>query len=211
VHSGLHCAEGSPVADGVEIILLDFSRNPKEFHDTLSHCTALNACCEALLKAGKSPKLPSGAHLFARPEFFDAALATIAREHWDLKRRHVVVSHDLEAHVMHAVKTLPSRSQVRLKHRQAIHCSIPQSTECDHSDANPGKREPATHSEEDDFVEPTRSDEPFPFHDLVVKRTFIELPDASSIYSGPSSGQKTASTTDANPRSRFRPRRGMTT
>jgi hypothetical protein len=184
-----------------EIILLDFSRNPAAFYLALQNCTALRNCQEALKMFGMSVELEKGAQLFVRPEMFDAAKAAINRAAWDLKRSHVVVAKALESEVMHAVRSLPSSAQVKLKKRLTSSLQAAGSSEEDHEKGETNDAEAAKQDDEQVQLQMSRLTSMY-----VVHNTFIHVPVAESLYSGPSSSQKTKSTTDANPRVSLRRR-----
>merc|ERR550532_1340204 len=176
-----------------EIILLDFSRNPKTFRDVLQECAELNPC--------RQEELPSGAHIFVVPEDFEDAMHAVEREGWTLKRRHVVVAQEFEEVVMSVVKKIASREQVRLKSRTvACFCDAKEEPQVQVGTPDFPKSQQASASE--DGQERLER-----FMLFCVKRTFIHIPCADSIYSGPSSGPKTVSTSDANPRVLVHPRK----
>jgi len=147
----------------------------------------LQECSE--LHASHHQEHPSGAHIFVRPEDFCKAMDAIDREGWTLQRRHVVVANEFEDLVMEVVKKIPSRQQVRLKSRTAA-------TLC------PANEEPNAEKASENAQESFEL-----FLQFCVKRTFIHVPCGSSIYSGPSGGPRTTSTSDANPRVLVHPRK----
>lgn len=193
-----HCSAQSqqPSSDESQILLLEFSRNPEVFRDALEHGEALQECREAMLGAGFQTALPGGAHLFVLPDLVPIALAAISQQGLTLNRRHVIVDQESEAQVMRAVKSLPSRAQVRRKNREAVQLPPP----------DPQSEGCVDVSEADD-VEAVIFDKRDWIKLIVVKRTFIHVPIPASIYSGPSGGPKTVSTSDANPRVAWQPRR----
>eukprot|EP00933_Yihiella_yeosuensis_P081228 TRINITY_DN94791_c0_g1_i1.p1 TRINITY_DN94791_c0_g1~~TRINITY_DN94791_c0_g1_i1.p1 ORF type:complete len:678 (-),score=97.93 TRINITY_DN94791_c0_g1_i1:405-2213(-) len=181
-----------------QIILLEFSRNPKSFFDALNACPKLQACKSALETVGLSSLLPdSGAHIFVSPGTWHAALDAISREDWNLKKRHVIVAEEFEDTVKQAVAHIPSRDQVRLKCREATGAEEGVAPEQAASSQRGKDAKPQNASKEDQEI----------FPDLVVKRTFLYVPIESSIYSGPSVGAKTVSTSDGDPRVKTLPRK----
>eukprot|EP00928_Gymnodinium_smaydae_P031600 TRINITY_DN23148_c0_g3_i1.p1 TRINITY_DN23148_c0_g3~~TRINITY_DN23148_c0_g3_i1.p1 ORF type:complete len:414 (+),score=37.38 TRINITY_DN23148_c0_g3_i1:71-1243(+) len=83
------------------IHLLEFTRSPQAFFDALMESDALAACRLALTQEEYEPLLPSGAKVFVFPDQYEAVVAAIGS--YDLKPRHVVVSHEFEANVMNAL------------------------------------------------------------------------------------------------------------
>mmetsp|Transcript_55096 Transcript_55096/g.98305 ORF Transcript_55096/g.98305 Transcript_55096/m.98305 type:complete len:679 (+) Transcript_55096:45-2081(+) len=196
-----------------EIVLLDFSRNPKIFQEALHGCPELQACTQCLETASLPSQLESGARIFVGPGIFHAALDAIAREGWDLQKRHVVVAQEFEDVVMLAIAKLPSRAQVRLKGRQTaatLHGAAETAAGSSQGDQNQepagtsGDAEPQhARTQRNDTQDDEQVEEMYP---RLVKRTFIHIPVESSMCSGPSLGAKTASTSDANPRVTVHPR-----
>lgn len=170
------------------VYLLEFSRSPSSFLEALLNHPALQACADDLAaivtdvwaEAGP-PLLKSGAKMFVNPEQVPLVLEQIRAEGWQLKPRHVIVNDQYEEAVV-----------FRLCRASALVIAVVQKR-CSEMGAFGVRSEEALQSE---WLS-------------VVKRTFIHLPIPSSIWSGPSSGQKTASTSQAhvavNPRQRKRP------
>jgi len=240
-----------------QIILIDFSRNPKTLRDVLRECATFASCCHQQLP-------DSGGHVIVRPEVLRDALAAIEREGWALKRRHLVVAEEAEELVMRCIRErLASKEQVRPRSRTvaSLAAAAPAreqpaapDPECDRSVEQSSAHAPlgaagrpgsengggfGRHSAEAMsggagrrclLAEPLEGDsgggrlseaqadgemlgggpsERFElFVQFCVKRTFIHVQCASpSVYSGPSSGPKTVSTSDGNPRISVRPRR----
>lgn len=183
-----------------DFYVLTFSRHSRKFREVLDDAGGL--------------ELPSGAKIFVRPEHYDPVVEQLRVDNWDLKKYHVVVSEEHEATVMRAVASLPSKEQIRRKDRVAL--AVP----------NSPSQEAAGSANDDAGVESLESDDggsapvvealdsegdedpsmgSLPV--VLVQRTFIHVPLPSSIYSGPSSGQKTASTTGTYGATGLRPAR----
>lgn len=130
------------------------------------------------------------------PEQAEAVLEVVLSNGWDLKAWHVVVSSDIEDAVVKAVNNLRSNDRVKQKRRELISQAAPTvpSTACAGPQAEEHQQGKDTDTAEEEF---------FP---VLAKRTFIQVPVPSSLWSGPTSGQKTKSTTDANPRMVDNPR-----
>merc|ERR1712129_332461 len=54
-----------------KIYLLEFSRDPKSYHEALLECDELQCCRKALIAHGFHPELPCGAKVFVPPETFE--------------------------------------------------------------------------------------------------------------------------------------------
>eukprot|EP00435_Cladocopium_sp_Y103_P073330 s78_g43.t1 len=183
------------------VYLLEFSRSPSSFLEALLNHPALQACADGLAakvtdvwaEAGP-PLLKSGAKMFVNPEQVPLVLEQIRAEGWQLKPRHVIVNDQYEEAVVEAVSGIRSRDRVVQKR-----CSEIGAFGASISGQAGGSSDPGEKPEEASQSEWLS----------VVKRTFIHLPIPSSMWSGPSSGQKTASTSQAhvaeNPRQRKRP------
>lgn len=175
----------------------------------------MEPCRSALAAQGFACEQPSGACVFVAPDEFESVREEI--ENRDLKPFHVVVSREYEQAVMDAVASLPSKAQVREKQRTtsaiAATCATCQaekprftcqrchgawycSRKCQQQD---WRRHKAVCSAPEVDLEGE-----FP---IVVKRTFLEVTVRNSLRSSPSSGTRTKSTTDADPRKGVRPRR----
>jgi len=124
--------------------------------------------------------------MFIHPEEVAPVMNTLSAEGWDLKPRHVIVNTTFEKHVVSAVESLKSNDQVRTKKRMEL--SLDTSILTEHEDEVPT---------EDSNV-----------FTCLLKRTFLHIPTPSSLWSGPSSGPKTASTTDRNGKNPRQSRKG---
>jgi len=203
---------GKPPSFSVHII--QFSRHPSMLRAALLEGIELKACREALAAEGFSPEQPSGAKVFVKPSQFDSVLSATAS--LDLKPWHFVVSDEFEKAVDEAVKSLPSKAQVREKQR----CRVPAGPCASCGAINPrftckrcnlacycSKR-----CQQQDWREHRKvcmplqaeiDDSGFP---VVLKRSFLEVPIQTSLRSSPASGKQTKSTTDADPRKGPNPR-----
>lgn len=124
---------------------------------------------------------------------FELILVTVREEALDLKPRHVIVSDEFNDALQEAIGSLRGGDRVKQKQRSPFiitateHATAPAERSDDVSGGGP--------AEEARNV--------FPY---IVKRTFIHIPVASSLCSGPSSSPKTASTTDAHSENGANPR-----
>lgn len=108
---------------------------------------------------------------------------------------------------MEAVRSIPSRAQVRQKQKSAVPVAVPR---CGHCAAKrPTFR--CTHCGDVWYCSKACQKQDWPLHKLptptVMRRTFVHIELSSSMRSAPSSGTKTASTSDANDRITVQPRR----
>mmetsp|Transcript_115812 Transcript_115812/g.212869 ORF Transcript_115812/g.212869 Transcript_115812/m.212869 type:complete len:244 (-) Transcript_115812:238-969(-) len=213
-------ADNAPISDALlrnspdpseKIVWLEYSRHPRGFEKALQTCAELEPCRLELSAHGFSPKHSTGAHIFVRPELFEAVSEAANARASQLHARHVLVAVEFEELLSKAVGKLPSRLQVRVKNRQVTSLS----GNAQHEQGEGGEPDEDSLSEVD-MVEPqpdktwphedpqTAKQDPHAYQSLeqvpyVVKRTFITVPVKSSIYSGSSSGQKTVSTSDKDP------------
>lgn len=112
----------------------------------------------------------------------DMGLKPLESQDGSLKPRHVIVSSDFEGAVVGAIDSLRSSDRVKEKSRLVVTKSRQ-------------RPEQATDSEldsEDEEKVGTHAEAP-----CIIKRTFVDVPIQSSLWSGPSAGPKTVSTTDA--------------
>jgi len=204
---------GKPPSFAVHVI--QYSRHPSILRSALLEGEELRICRDALAANGFSAEQPSGAKVFVLPEQFDSVLSAI--DSLDLKPWHVVVSEEFEKAVDQAVKRLPSQAQVREKQRTHVpsgpcascgmvtprftcqRCNLVRycSRGCQQQNWRDHKKLCIASQENVD-------DSGFP---VVLKRTFLEVPVQSSLRSSQVSGDKTKSTTDADPRKGMNPRK----
>lgn len=205
-------AVNAPLSDAIllsrpvssSVYLLEYSRSPQSFRSCFLTCPKLQECHALLIDNGYDTELPSGAKIFVSPDQFQPVMQTLSAECWELKPRHIIVNDDFEEAVVQTVNSLRSSDRIKQKTRAVLELG----KDLDHAQAS---TEPSV-----DFDEstgegaatacPQRSVgadlEAVPF---IVKRTFIHIPVQSSLWSDPG-GQKTASTTDADPRCGPNPR-----
>mmetsp|Transcript_29 Transcript_29/g.70 ORF Transcript_29/g.70 Transcript_29/m.70 type:complete len:894 (-) Transcript_29:155-2836(-) len=172
----------------VRCSLITYSRSTKKFRAALLKGPELAECRDALQGAGLRVELHCGAHIFVRPEYYKVLMGKL--ESYDLKPRHVVVAPEFEENLTAAIRSLPSKEQTRPKGDRVelrIHTG---------GAASSGNPNPQAFPESSVNVEGIYE----------VQRTFIQISVPSSLYSGPSSAMKTASTGDANPRVVVQPR-----
>jgi len=204
------------------IYLLEFSRSPESFRLCLLDRPKLVECHTSLREKGFDPDLPSGAKVFVNPNQFQPLMHALDTESWELKPRHVLVSDDFEEEVLAAVESLRSNDRVKQKQRSTVigMAEASNGTETFGQDLQaPANMRTGASEESAETVQSSHESMGGPAEssgdnrradinlDLyLVKRTFIHIPIPSSLWSGPTSGQKTASTTDADPRFGQNPR-----
>merc|ERR1711871_1842889 len=96
--------DSDPVA---KFVVLEFSRDPKEFHAALLEGAELRDVRQALEEQGLPVQLASGTKVFSRPGVYQHA-CQIANDQ-DLKPRHVVTEIQFEKSVMATITSLPSK------------------------------------------------------------------------------------------------------
>lgn len=200
----------------IGVHVLQYSRHPPALRAALLEGDQLKACREALAGHGFTPELPCGAKVFVRPEHFESVADAVADK--DLKPWHVVASDEFLQLVDAAVRSLPSREQIRKKSHahfsthtmcngcgassprfQCSHCKLVGycSRACQERDWRAHRR---VCLRVDDDV----TDAGLP---IEVSRTFLNVKLGSSMRSAPSSTNKTQSTTDADTRKGLNPRK----
>jgi len=163
------------------VYLHQYSRNPKSFQDALLQGPELHDCREALQKAGLSPQLPCGAKLFVKPFEVKSVLEALQLS-GDMKKlnaSYVIVGADFENALAAAIASLRSSEQVHKKRKSEISAAQAATTA-----AYFGCSVPTTIGEHTGIP-------------IVIRRTFIELPVASSLPSS-SSRHSAATTTEAS-------------
>lgn len=95
------------------VILLEFSRDPRSYHDKLRECQELKECRDALEKAGAASELPSLAKVFVPPEMYDATMEAVRIFGLELRGRHVLVTPEFEETVKHVVHVPGNPEKVR--------------------------------------------------------------------------------------------------
>lgn len=91
------------------VILLEFSRDPRSFHDALRECEDLKDIRDALKSAGAESELPSLTKVFVPPEMYDAVMEAVRIFGLELHGRHVLVVRELEENVKRVVHTKGSK------------------------------------------------------------------------------------------------------
>jgi len=188
--------------------VLTCSRHPPELRRALLGGPYLKSCREELAKHGFSPELPCGAKVFVKPEHFESVVDEVIDR--ELKPYHIVASDDFMILVDTAIKTLPSKSQVRVKSEE----QLPACERCETCGAKAGLR--CSRCGFAFYCSQMCQQQHWRWHKracsiadmpIVVERTFIQVKIKSSLRSVPSSGDKTASTTDADKRKGSNPRK----
>lgn len=160
-----------------EVYLLEFSRDPASFHNTLMTCPELDSSRQALEHAGFRVELPCKAKVFVKPELCQVVRDPIGE--LQLKPCHLLVAKEYEDLIKGAVRC-KGKEKVRCKHEEDV---------------------PLGMSRLRQFAVSNGADIE------VVSRTFIHIAGSSpnSLRSAPVGGAVTASTSDArglrNPRS----------
>lgn len=160
--------------------VVEFKRNPRVFFEGLQNSTALAACQEALANAGHECELPGGAKLYVKPQHVEPVL-----KHLKTTRVRFQDGEQFEFEHLTA-RHLIVGEELRRALDQAIQ-SVP----------SRGRQRIMT----------KRRTDPIGVVPWVVKHTFFHVPVPSSLWSGPSSGAKTVSTTDAYPKCGENPRK----
>jgi hypothetical protein len=192
----------NPLAEPIQVVCLEFTRHPRGFHQLLRTCAALKPCRSKLVQHGFDFNHSTGAYIFVSPEHHEAVAQAIETHQMHLHPRHVLVALELEELVIEAVGTLPSSFQVRVKGRQVTPIGVDAPQE-----GGEGKETEDDSFDEDDIVELQPSHEAGPSYQqslpqpFIVKRTFIDVEVRSS------SGAKTVSTSEADPRIKFKHKR----
>jgi len=163
------------------VYLHQYSRNPKSFQDAILQGPELRDCREALQKAGLSPQLPCGAKLLVKPFEVKPVLEALqlSGDMQRLNASYVIVGEDFEGALAAAVANLRSSEQVHKKRKSEI-----SSANAAAATAYFGCSVPITIGEHAGIP-------------IVIRRTFIELPVASSLRSC-SSRHSAATTTEAS-------------
>merc|ERR1712087_449621 len=177
-----------------------FTRTPREFHNVLMEGEDLRPCREALHAAGYDPQLESGVKAFVHPWQYEPFMRhlneLVESQTLSLVPKHVFVAPDFQDPLLSAVRNLSSKLRVKAKPAGELRVS------CEDAITMPAMAESAPSFEDADACDDLALFE----QELSVKNTFIHVKVPSSLYSDRSQRCRTASSTDANPRARTRPR-----
>jgi len=102
------------------VVLLEFSRNPRSYHQALLECAELKECRDALVASGFKPELPSLAKVFIPPEMFEATMEAVRLGGRQLEARHVLVTPELESTVVQVLRTPGNPEKIRCKSRAIV-------------------------------------------------------------------------------------------
>lgn len=149
-----------PNVGTMPVLIIKFSQSKSWLPSALLEGPALQREREALVRAGFSPKLPSGAKIFVPPEAFLQVTRHLEMQGLKLKTSHVVISADLEDKLMAVVEA--AREVATRRERGS--CKVKSRMELSVKD--------------EDHV---RSGATVPHYE--VKRTFIHVPIPSSMHS----------------------------
>jgi TPR repeat protein len=100
------------------VVLLEFSRDPRSFHEALRDCPALKECRDALENAGAIVELPSLAKVYVPPEVYDATMEAVRIFGLELQARHVIAWPGIEETVTIAAENRAAK--VKLQGRAVI-------------------------------------------------------------------------------------------
>jgi len=103
---------------GVSVILLEFSRDPRSYHDSLRECQELKEYRDALEEAGAASELSSLAKIYVPPEIYDATMEAVRIFKLKLHGRHVIAEPGIEKTVTNAAENRDER--VRLQGRAIV-------------------------------------------------------------------------------------------
>jgi len=168
---------------GIHVLLLKVSRRPGGLREALLASPDLSPCRHALEEHGFAVKLRSGAYVFVRPENYQPTMEAIRLQGRKLYPNNIIADVELEKVVKDVVRSLPGRDKVYTKRGVEV---IPLAFPSAVASSN---------------------------YRVSVRRTFIDISVPSSLCSAQASGQRTASTTDAehskgaNPRTKANPKK----
>jgi len=94
------------------------------FKTALQESPALQQCRGALQAEGHSPDVHGGAQIFVQPSKYEAVMRALMPFKSELRFYHIVTEPSLEQHVRAAIRTLPSREQVRVRDLVSLY-SVP--------------------------------------------------------------------------------------
>jgi hypothetical protein len=103
-----------------DLILIGFSRCPREFRAGLLEGPQLRETIAAMQAAGQSVELETGTKLFCKPECYTSVRKAIQRMETSLRPYHVIVTGDLRHQVMEVVKAFPRALKVKCKEETVI-------------------------------------------------------------------------------------------
>jgi len=106
-------AHTTPRPMGPHVVLLTFSRSPKEFREILMNATELAKCRRNLETHGCAVELPSGAKIFVNVEVYGAVMEALHLSGFSLCRKNVIVSPSLKNTVVGLVRSLRSSLSVQ--------------------------------------------------------------------------------------------------
>jgi len=155
-----------------------FSRNPKEFHDCIKRWTDNEDIKRRIGDECIRSRLPSEAYILAPAMWYEYIQKHIGSNCLTLGPGHVIVHEELEQSLMEAVRALPRKFKISVQSRGSII----------------DEHEPPDVTQ----VGETSGYGPHDTIQLQIVRTFMQVKVPSSLYSAPSDGPRTASTTDAS-------------
>lgn len=100
------------------VVILEVSRNPASLLHALTGNVELKPVRHALEEASLDLSGSSGAMMLVYPAQYQTVDSMV--KEWDLQRRHIITSPDLEAIVKQAIESLPKRDRVRVKSSRRI-------------------------------------------------------------------------------------------
>jgi len=102
------------------IVLMKFTRTPVECQNVLFDGPELQPCREAMTQSGFAYELLSKAKVFVHPHEYPSVMRWIGCQEFDLRVCHVVASEDIKPLVEQAIRSIPSRQNVRIRCTEAI-------------------------------------------------------------------------------------------
>lgn len=139
----------------------------------------LKALSQSELEFIRQPPLPSGAHVYVKPDAaFDAVVQHLHSEGWDLKPRHVVCRSEDADLLLGVVRCIAKETPRRQRGNSS--CSLKNKGQVDVPFPNVGEGGAADKSHKS-------TDQ-----DYIVKNTCVYIPVPSSMYSEPSTHANTA-------------------
>jgi len=167
------------LAEAQKVVLLTFSRSPKQYREALMTAPELSDYRRALEDAGFAVEHKSGAKMMVQPQQYAALIETISWSRLSLAPRHVFLDPSIEhvvINVLEAVsQTLPKKQKFYIQSTLNVPLDL--------------------------AVQALKKES-----GVLVRRTFVEISIPSSMYSASSSGPCTLSTTDADSRKGANPR-----
>jgi hypothetical protein len=169
------CAVAEPALEAAEkddIYLLQFSRNPEQFENSLSCGISLKSCRDALEEAGLPWNLPSVAKVFVHPSQYRQSLEFLERYDTRLRPYHVVVAASLQHLVDESLSGIPCRQGARIKKRVTLGAAQSGKRVKAHEEQSGGRKEADSDGEDATIGESSQTVLEMPMI-VCEQRTFI--------------------------------------